>query len=87
MTKIKIAIAGIGNCASSLIQGIEYYKTEKKESIGLMHWDLGGYKPKDIKVVAAFDIDARKVGKDVAEAIFSPRTARRFFALTFRLQA
>ena len=72
MTKIKIAIAGIGNCASSLIQGIEYYKAENKEAIGLMHWDLGGYKPKDIKVVAAFDIDARKVGRDVAEAIFAP---------------
>ena len=87
MTKIKIAIAGIGNCASSLIQGIEYYKAGDKESIGLMHWDLGGYKPNDIKVVAAFDIDARKVGKDVAEAILLPRTAQRFFALMFRLQA
>ncbi|MDI9394929.1 MAG: inositol-3-phosphate synthase [Euryarchaeota archaeon] len=72
MTNIKIAIAGIGNCASSLIQGIEYYKTEDKASIGLMHMDIGGYRPGDIKVVAAFDIDARKVGKDVAEAIFSP---------------
>lgn len=45
MTKIKIAIAGIGNCASSLIQGIEYYKAGDKESIGLMHWDLGGINP------------------------------------------
>ena len=71
MTKIKIAIAGIGNCASSLIQGIEYYKTEDKEPIGLMHREIGGYKPRDIKVVAAFDIDARKVGKDVSEAIFA----------------
>lgn len=72
MTKIKIAIAGIGNCASSLIQGIEYYKTEDKDPIGLMHRELGGYRPGDIKVVAAFDIDARKVGKDVSEAIFAP---------------
>lgn len=72
MTKIKIAIAGIGNCASSLIQGIEYYKTEDKDPIGLMHRDIGGYRPGDIKVVAAFDIDARKVGKDVSEAIFAP---------------
>ncbi|HII81087.1 MAG TPA: inositol-3-phosphate synthase [Methanosarcina sp.] len=71
MTKIKIAIAGIGNCASSLIQGIEYYKTENKDPIGLMHMDIGGYRPGDIKVVAAFDIDARKVGKDVSEAIFA----------------
>ncbi|MDD2438885.1 MAG: inositol-3-phosphate synthase [Methanosarcinaceae archaeon] len=72
MKKIKIAITGIGNCASSLIQGIEYYKNEKKEPIGLMHRDLGGYGPQDIEVVAAFDIDARKVGKDLAEAIFAP---------------
>ena len=72
MTKIKIAIAGIGNCASSLIQGIEYYKSEDKDPIGLMHMDIGGYGPGDIKVVAAFDIDARKVGRDVSEAIFAP---------------
>ena len=72
MTKIKIAIAGIGNCASSLIQGIEYYKVEDEEPIGLMHREIGGYKPGDIEVVAAFDIDARKVGKDVSEAIFAP---------------
>jgi myo-inositol-1-phosphate synthase len=72
MTKIKIAIAGIGNCASSLIQGIEYYKQEEREPIGLMHRNLGGYKPHDIEVVAAFDIDSRKVGKDVSEAIFAP---------------
>ena len=72
MGKIKIAIIGIGNCASSLIQGIEYYKNkDAKESIGLMHWDIGGYKPSDIEVVAAFDIDKRKVGKDVSEAIFA----------------
>lgn len=79
MTKIKIAVAGIGNCASSLIQGIEYYKSGNKEPIGLMHWDLGGYKPSDIKVVAAFDIDARKIGKDVAEAIFAPPNCTAIF--------
>ena len=73
MTKIRIAIAGIGNCASSLIQGIEYYRDkEDTEQIGLMHYNLGGYKPQDIEVVAAFDIDKRKVGKDVVEAIFAP---------------
>jgi len=71
MTKIKIAIAGIGNCSSSLIQGIEYYQKKGiEDAIGLMHWDLGGYKPHDIEVVAAFDIDKRKVGKEVSEAIF-----------------
>ncbi|MEA1984062.1 MAG: inositol-3-phosphate synthase [Euryarchaeota archaeon] len=73
MDKIKIAIAGIGNCASSLIQGLEYYKDKDAEdAIGLMHWDIGGYRPFDIEVVAAFDIDERKVGKDVSEAIFAP---------------
>lgn len=72
MGKIKIAIVGVGNCASSLIQGIEYYKTKDNiDAVGLMHWDIGGYKPFDIDVVAAFDIDHRKVGKDVSEAIFA----------------
>jgi len=71
MKKIKIAIIGIGNCTSSLVQGIEYYKNKNgKEAIGLMHWDIGGYIPGDIEVVAAFDIDKRKVGKDISEAIF-----------------
>jgi len=71
MDTIKIAIAGIGNCASSLLQGIEYYRhRESKDAIGLMHWDIGGYKPYDIEIAAAFDIDKRKVGKDVSEAIF-----------------
>jgi len=71
--RIKIAIVGVGNCASSLLQGIEYYKgKDSKDAIGLMHWEIGGYKPSDIEVVAAFDIDKRKVGKDVNEAIFAP---------------
>jgi len=72
LEKIKIAIIGLGNCASSLIQGIHYYKDKKGEdAIGLMHWDIGGFKPSDIEVVAAFDIDERKVGKDISEAIFA----------------
>lgn len=72
MGNIKIAVVGVGNCASSLIQGIEYYKGKKaKEAVGLMHWDIGGYRAGDIDVVAAFDIDKRKVGKDVSEAVFS----------------
>ena len=71
MAKIRIGIVGIGNCAFSLVQGIEHYKTKtEKDIIGLMHWDIGGYKPYDIEVVAAFDIDKRKVGKDISEAIF-----------------
>ncbi len=73
INKIKIAIVGIGNCSSSLIQGIEYYKNkDSKNAIGLMHWNIGVYKPFDIRVVAAFDIDKRKVGKDISEAIFAP---------------
>lgn len=72
MDKIKIAIIGVGNCASSLIQGIHYYQDKGSEdAIGLMHWEIGGYLPSDIEVVAAFDIDKRKVGKDVNEAIFT----------------
>ena len=72
MNKIKIAIAGVGNCASSFIQGIYYYKDmDEKDAIGLMHWDIGGFKPYDIEVVAAFDIDRRKVGQDVSNAIFA----------------
>lgn len=71
MGKIRVAIAGVGNCASALVQGIEYYRPRTAEdSIGLMHWDIGGYKPFDIEITAAFDIDKRKVGKDVSEAIF-----------------
>ncbi len=69
--KVKLAIVGVGNCASSLVQGIYYYQGKGEDEIsGLMHYDIGGYKPWDIEVVAAFDIDARKVGKDVSEAIF-----------------
>ena len=71
MKKIRIAIVGLGNCASALIQGLFYYrKNPDRQSNGLMHWDLGGYYPSDIDVVAAFDIDRRKVGLDVGEAIF-----------------
>jgi len=71
--EIKIAIAGIGNCTSSLIQGLSYYKSiaSNDELVpGLMHNVLGGYSIASIKPVAAFDIDARKVGKDLSEAIF-----------------
>ncbi|HIG02673.1 MAG TPA: inositol-3-phosphate synthase [Myxococcales bacterium] len=71
MGKIKIAIVGVGNCASSLIQGIHYYADKgPDQAIGLMNWNLGGYVPSDLEVVAAFDVDLRKVGKDIAEAIF-----------------
>jgi len=80
MKKIRIAIIGVGNCASSLIQGIYYYRYKKpKEAIGLMNWDIAGYKPYDIEVVAAIDIDERKVGKDVSEAIFSKPNCTKVF--------
>ncbi|MFQ5684808.1 MAG: inositol-3-phosphate synthase, partial [Candidatus Binatia bacterium] len=72
MSHIKIGIVGVGNCASSLIQGIHYYREKSPQNaIGMMHWEIGGYKPGDIDVVAAFDTDKRKVGVDLHEAIFS----------------
>ena len=75
MGKIKVAVAGIGNCASSLIQGVAYYNAldegHPDKSLGLMHYSLGGYTPGDIEFVAAFDIDKRKVGRPLSEAIFS----------------
>ena len=70
--KIRVAIAGVGNCASSLVQGLEYYKGRNEEaSAGLMHARIGDWGPSDIELVAAFDIDRRKVGKRVEEAIFA----------------
>ena len=72
MDKIKMAIAGVGNCASSLVQGMHYYKDcDEDKTVGLMHPRIGRWKPSDIEVVAAFDIDRRKVGKPVEEAIFA----------------
>lgn len=69
---IKVAIVGVGNCASSLVQGIAHYSnSDGNDVIGLIHWDMGGYRPNDIQIVAAWDVDSRKVGKDVAEAIFA----------------
>src|SRR5690606_30438017 len=81
MSKIRLAIAGVGNCASSLVQGIHYYRdADPADSVpGLMHVDLGGYHIRDIEVVAAFDVDADKVGVDVAKAIFAaPNNTIRF---------
>jgi myo-inositol-1-phosphate synthase len=69
---INVAMVGIGNCASSLVQGVAHYQNGgANEQIGLLHWDLGGYRPKDIRFVAAWDVDRRKVGRDVGEAIFA----------------
>jgi myo-inositol-1-phosphate synthase len=74
-TPLRIAIAGLGNCASSLLQGIEHYRSvppEAHEAWGLMHLELGGWRPGDVEVVAAFDVDARKVGRPLHEAAFAP---------------
>lgn len=72
INKIKIAIVGVGNCASSLVQGIQYYKDkEEKDVVGLAHYNLGGYKISDIAIVLAFDIDRRKVGMTLSRAIFA----------------
>lgn len=80
MKKIRIGIVGVGNCASSLVQGIAYYTDKTPENaIGLMHWKIGSYRPSDIEIASAFDIDLRKVGKDVSEAIFEkPNCTTRF---------
>jgi myo-inositol-1-phosphate synthase len=73
MGKINVAIIGVGNCASSLVQGVYYYKNAKADEFvpGLMHVNLGGYHIKDINFVAAIDIDKNKVGKDLADAIYT----------------
>jgi myo-inositol-1-phosphate synthase len=81
MGKINVAIIGVGNCASSLVQGVHYYRRTKEGEFvpGLMHINLGGYHISNINFVAAFDIDKNKVGKDLAEAIFtSPNNTFKF---------
>jgi myo-inositol-1-phosphate synthase len=73
MDKVRVAIIGVGNCASSFVQGVEFYKKAKEKDFvpGLMHVNLGGYHIRDIEFSAAFDIDKNKVGKDLSEAIFT----------------
>lgn len=78
---IRVAIIGVGNCASSLVQGVEFYRNVSEDDFapGLMHVDLGGYRIRDIEFSAAFDINATKVGRDLAEAIFAePNNTIRF---------
>jgi len=70
MGEIRVAIVGVGNCASALVQGVEYYK-RNPDAPGLMHPDFGGYKAADIRFVAAFDVNTNKIGKDLSEAIFA----------------
>jgi myo-inositol-1-phosphate synthase len=71
--KVRVAIVGVGNCASSFVQGVHYYRdADPSQRVpGLMHVDLGGYHVRDIEFTAAFDIDAEKVGKDLGEAIWA----------------
>ncbi|UCH79098.1 MAG: inositol-3-phosphate synthase [Candidatus Coatesbacteria bacterium] len=73
MSKVRVGIIGVGNCASSFVQGVEYYKNAPEDETipGLMHVNLGGYHVRDVEFVAAFDIDKNKVGRDVAEAIYT----------------
>jgi myo-inositol-1-phosphate synthase len=81
MAKIRVAIIGVGNCASSLIQGVQYYRNAREDDFvpGVMHVNLGGYHIRDIEFVAAFDVDKNKVGKDLSEAIFTrPNNTTRF---------
>ncbi|MCP5055884.1 MAG: inositol-3-phosphate synthase [bacterium] len=81
MKKIRIAIVGVGNCASSLVQGIHHYGTQgPNDLIGLMHPEIGGFRPCDVEIVAAFDVDGRKVGRDVSEAIFAEPNCTQVFA-------
>ena len=81
MSSIRVAIIGVGNCASALVQGVHYYRDASPDDFvpGLMHVDLGGYHPRDIQFTAAFDISAHKVGLDLAEAIYAePNNTIRF---------
>src|SRR6478672_628926 len=71
MGSVRVAIVGVGNCAASLVQGVEYYKDADPQARvpGLMHVELGGYHVRDVEFVAAFDVDGKKVGRDLSEAI------------------
>jgi myo-inositol-1-phosphate synthase len=81
VSKVRVAIVGVGNCASALVQGIEFYRNARPDQAvpGLMHVDLGGYHVGDVEICAAFDVDAAKVGRDLAEAVFAaPNNTHRF---------
>ncbi|MEW6283368.1 MAG: inositol-3-phosphate synthase [Candidatus Eremiobacterota bacterium] len=78
MSRIRVALAGVGNCASALVQGVEYYR-RMPATPGLMHESIGGYAPGDLEFVAAFDVDRRKVGRPLEEAIFAPPNCARVF--------
>jgi len=82
MSEIRVAIVGVGNCASSLIQGIEYYRANQNDdegAVGLAHPVLAGYTPSDVRIVAAVDVDRRKVGRPLGQAIFAPPNNTKIF--------
>ncbi|HUT87867.1 MAG TPA: inositol-3-phosphate synthase [Thermoguttaceae bacterium] len=80
MGNVRFAIAGVGNCASSLLQGIDYYRSRpNQETAGLLHREIGGYRLEDMRPVAAFDVDRRKVGKPLGQAIFAPPNCTKVF--------
>ena len=88
--QVRVAIVGIGNCASSVVQSHFYYNQHSGNGkpLGVMNWDIGGYTPCDIVPVAGFDVDSRKVGKDITEAIFEgPNCAIRYDCEVKRLGA
>ena len=82
MSGINVAIVGIGNCASSFVQGLQHYRDGANDMAGLLHADIGGYRPADIRVVGAWDVDRRKVGRDVAQAIFAKPNCTAIFCHT-----
>ncbi|MBL4889049.1 MAG: inositol-3-phosphate synthase [Candidatus Lindowbacteria bacterium] len=80
---VRVAIVGVGNCASALVQGVHYYQNKRNDgTVGLMHENLDGLRPQDIKFVAAFDIDKRKVTKDISKAIFAKPNCAQIFQKT-----
>jgi len=84
MSEIRLAIAGVGNCASAFIQGLYYYKKHPEDTAGLIYPEMGGYKVTDVRVVAAFDVNEKKVGKDLSEAIYAePNCTTRFFDVPY----
>ena len=85
--KVRVAIIGVGNCASSFVQGVNYYREAKEDEKvpGLMHVNLGGYHVRDIEFTAAFDVVDTKVGKDLSEAIFAfPNNTYKFTDVPFQ---
>jgi myo-inositol-1-phosphate synthase len=77
---IRVALVGVGNCASSFVQGLQHYRDGANDLAGLMHLEIGGYRPSDVRVVAAWDVDRRKVGRDVSEAVFAKPNCTAVFA-------